>query len=101
MADTPLPERFSREMGFTHREFLLNLQAALGDGYTLSDGGRRVEVPVDDGRVLIRLGEQAERRIASLSLPAIEVEFSFENLDEVQRSEFYTAFRRSFQRGGG
>ena len=88
-------------MGFTHREFLLNLRAALGEGYSVAADGKTIDVPVAAGRVTIRLGEEVERRIASLALPSTAVEFSFENLDESERKAFYTAFRRSFQRGGG
>ncbi len=96
-----VPERFSREMGFTRREFFVNLEATFGDGYSTREDGALVVIPVDDGRVTIRLGAERQRRIASLALPFMEVEFSFLDLDPEQRRRFYTAFSRSFQRGGG
>lgn len=96
-----VPERFTREMGFTQGEFFVNLRAAFGDAYSVGDDGATVRIPVDAGSVTIRLGPQRERRIASLSLPFIEVEFCFDGLDVTQRRLFYTAFSRSFQRGGG
>lgn len=88
-------------MGFSHREFHVNLRTAFGDGYQVSEDGTVVEIPLHEGRVLIRLGPEGVRRIASLALPCTEVEFRFENLDATRRSAFDTAFRRSFQRGGG
>ncbi len=96
-----ISSRFSRQMGYTQREFLANLDAALrGRSYTCHDG-KIIHIPVDDGRVVIRLGPEQQRRIASLAMPFMEVEFVFENLDADKRRRFYSAFQRSFQKGGG
>ena len=96
-----LPAHFKREMGFSRREFLANLKIALNGRPYHCDDDRAIEIPIDAGRVLIALGDEKERRIASLVLPFLEVEFVFENLDAEQRRSFYAAFQRSFQRGGG
>ncbi|KAA3634131.1 MAG: hypothetical protein DWQ08_01010 [Proteobacteria bacterium] len=90
-----------REMGYTRREFLANFDSAFSSaGYRRLDAAT-IEIPVENGRVVIRLGEDRVRRIASLSLPVITVDFRFDNLDSEQRARFDAAFRRSFQKGGG
>jgi hypothetical protein len=96
-----VPERFSREMGYTRREFVENLKAALGSDAFRCRDGTTIEVPLEPGRVVIRLGEERRRRIASLSMPYMAVDFCFENLDADSRKVFFTAFQRSFQKGGG
>lgn len=88
-------------MGYTRREFLANLDAALKGRAWLCEGGDTVRIELEGGCVHIRLGAEQERRIASLAMPYIRVDFRFENLDAEQRTRFYTAFQRSFQKGGG
>lgn len=87
-------------MGYTRREFLNNLRFALKDReYSCDD--HRIEIPLEQGRVVIRLGDDRQRRIASLSMPCMTVDFCFENLDGDQRARFFNDFQRSFQKGGG
>lgn len=96
-----VPERLALEMGYTRAEFLATLDAAFGPAPRQADNGRTVEVPVGGGRVSIRLGDDRQRRIASLVLPLLEVDFHFEGLDPLQRRRFYEMFQRSFHKGGG
>ncbi len=96
-----VPASFSREMGYTRREFLANLETAMkGTEYHVREDGN-VRIPLDAGYVDIRLGPDGNRVIASLALPRLEVDFRFTGVDAATRRDFYEAFQRSFQKGGG
>ena len=95
-----IEETFSKEMGYTHREFLRNLPAALkGINYEVS--GTQILIDYEGGKVEIHLGEMQSRKIASLSMPFMHVQFTFHDLSDEQRKNFYTPFQRSYQKGGG
>ncbi|GJL82060.1 MAG: hypothetical protein DHS20C01_16940 [marine bacterium B5-7] len=93
--------QFVREMGYSRCEFDANLKRAFRHiDYRQMDNDTYV-IPFEDDVVTIKLGIDRNRRIASLSMPFIEVDFSFGQLDSIQRRAFYTQFQRSFQKGGG
>ena len=95
-----IAESFSKEMGYTHREFLRNLPAALKDiEYGVDEN--IITIHYDGGEVEIVLGEIQQRKIASLAMPYMHVQFTFRNLSADQRKRFYTPFQRSYQKGGG
>ncbi len=69
-----VPERFTREMGFSHVEFRRALERTYADkGLRLGTHG--AELPVAGGEVRIRLGTERTRRIALLQLPSTEISF--------------------------
>lgn len=92
--------KFSREMGFTHAEFLRILPAALGDyPHQLTGSGAQAEI--DNGQMQVRISEQKYRKIASISLPYVEVDFSFTGLGQERVDEVMRFFDLRYQRGGG
>lgn len=92
---------FEKEMGYTREEFLRHLPVAFGDGNCEIVDGDRAVVRFETGRVTITLGETRRRRLASLSLPFMNVHFRIDGLDEDQRRRFHEDFQRSYQKGGG
>ncbi|MFT7531665.1 MAG: hypothetical protein ACI9FD_002684 [Gammaproteobacteria bacterium] len=94
-------ESFKKDMGYAHREFLNNLPAAMkGTPYQISDNNK-ITVTLEQGQLIIHLGEQMYRNIASISLPYMTVSFVFTDINEVDRTRFYRQFQRSYQKGGG
>lgn len=93
-------KNFNREMGFTRREFDRILPAALAQRSFDTEGGK-VSLSVANGRMMLDISEQKFRKIASISLPYLEIEFSFENMDEAEIEETMRYFDLRYQRGGG
>lgn len=91
---------FTREMGFTRAEFDRILPSAL-NGRAYSVKGSAVTSAVDGGTMQLLISEQKYRQIASISLPYLSIEFSFENLTESQVEETMRYFDLRYQRGGG
>lgn len=94
-------ESFEKEMGYTHKEFLDNLPAAMKDASYQLVSSDHIEIPIDAGQLTIRLGEQQLRQVGLLKLPYMLVRFDFSRVDENSRTSFYRAFQRSYQKGGG
>ena len=94
------PERFTREMGFTHDEFTRTLSTASID-YRYKINGRSVTIELPEGGLEITLGNTTNRKLGSLSIPATQVEFRFFGLSAEGRAKFLESFDRYFQRGGG
>lgn len=92
--------RFTRELGLTHSEFFRSLPPAIDHRPFTVDGGR---VTIEDGDrvVIIDLGPQQHRSIASLSLPYVETTFTFSGYTAAELAAFMARFERYFQRGGG
>jgi hypothetical protein len=91
---------FTRELGLTHAEFHRSLPPAIAHRPFRLDGDR---VIVEEGprTVTISLGPQQQRRIASLRLPFVVVDFEFTGFTEAEFQDFMKRFERYFQRGGG
>lgn len=91
---------FTRELGLTHAEFFRSLPAAIAHrAFTVDNDRVRIE---QEGRsVIIELGPQCYRSIASLRLPYVEVRFRFVGFTTGERQDFMERFERYFQRGGG
>lgn len=89
-----------REMTISHKEFYRLLPYALKntDFEILNN---QITVSYSDGRITIKPGIEYERKIASLVLPVLHVEFIFLNLSEDAIKQFYNFFDRAYQRGGG
>jgi hypothetical protein len=87
-------------MGFTRAEFLRILPAALNN-HQARIGEHEADVTIDDGALRINIGEQKFRKIASISLPYLDVDFSFTGLPQPRVDEFMRFFDLRYQRGGG
>ncbi len=92
--------RFTRELGLTHAEFHRSLPPAIAH-HPHSVDGHRVLIDYGDRSVIIELGPQQHRRIASLQLPYVEVTFVFVEFTTPDREAFIERFERYFRRGGG
>lgn len=92
--------RFSKEMGFTREEFERTLPAALNQRvFTKTAGG--FHAAIDGGSLELTVSEQKYRKIASISLPYLTVDFCFDGLSESEVEETMRFFDLRFQRGGG
>lgn len=95
---------FTRTMGCSAAELLGWLPRALpGAQLTVEPGagGGRCRAAYEGGELLIEWHVVAPRRIALLSIPQMEVRFSYSGLPPQRRLEIQTAFDRATQRGGG
>ena len=91
---------FAREMGFTREEFDRILPAALNQrAFDRSTGG--IKLPIDSGTMQLVISEQKYRKIASISLPYLDIEFIFEGLSDAQVEATMRYFDLRYQRGGG
>jgi len=87
-------------MGFKESEFLRIFPAAVnGASYTMN--GRNILVQMNPGELEIGLGSQKHRKIASISLPYLEVAFSFTGVEQPRIDQFIKYFDLRYQRGGG
>jgi hypothetical protein len=93
-------EAFSRELGLTHAEFYRSLPPAIAHR-PFAVENHRVVIQHGHGHVVIELGPQQYRSIASLRLPYLEARFTFAGLSRNDREQFMARFERYFRRGGG
>ena len=89
-----------REMGCTRNEFLGWLPGVAG-GARFDVDGDSIRIDYHAGAVLIRIAQAADRQIARLSLPVLQVSIQFIGLDEPGRGEFFRRFDLFTRRGGG
>jgi hypothetical protein len=99
----PLPrnERFSREYGCTEREWVSWMPLATGQRPSQSPSATSLSVTVGAGHLHLAWQVLEPRRIALISLPRLEVTFTFEAVPLDQRLDFMRQFDRHLQRGGG
>jgi hypothetical protein len=92
----------SRLMAITQRDFLRSLQPMKRD-YQIKtvDQGTGFLIRGEDLDLQIRLGAEQLVRMGSLSLPRIQVDFSFQSTSPQQVRDFFSRFELSFRRGGG
>ena len=95
-------DTFRRDMGYSEAEFFRVLPRAIS-GYAYTVTGNRVTISsIDEARRLtLELRRLPDRRIGMISVPRLEVSFSFENFSDAERREFMRGFDQSYQRGGG
>ena len=91
-----------REMGYSEREFIRVLPAAMRD-WPVSGGPDAWQVSdgAGTGIASIRISPLPERRIGSLSLPVLAVTIDLRSTPPEQATEFMRRFDRGFHRGGG
>ena len=87
-------------MGFSRDEFDRILPSAL-DNRPFVVESNVVTVQIGGGTMKMVISEQKARKIASLSLPYLDIGFSFEQLSEVDVEEIMRFFELRYQRGGG
>lgn len=91
---------FSREMGFKESEFLRIFPVAVnGANYQAQDD--RIVVQMEPGELVVEIGAQQYRKIASISLPYLKILFSFDGVSQQRVDEFLKYFDLRYQRGGG
>lgn len=87
-------------MSISLKEFFRLLPRVLQNTrYTISKNV--IHISYLKGIIKIRTGEQLARKIASLRLPMLKVEFDFYNIEQDDVYIFLTNFNRVYQRGGG
>lgn len=89
-----------REMGCTREEFLRWLPGASRYAPIVLNGDLH-RVLLDSGTVEICIAELPPRRIASITLPVLEVRFRFIGMDAAARAGFLDYFDHYTRRGGG
>ena len=94
------PESFTREMGCTEAELGQWLAPAVGDR-PLAVTARHAEAPVGSGRFTLDWTVLPPRRIALITMPRLEVRFTFDGVSETDRQAFMKRFDIYMQRGGG
>lgn len=89
-----------REMTISRNEFLRLLPVALAKfDYELD--GNSISFGLAQGNAVIKLKRETERKIASLRLPVLYVEFRFDMVPEKRQQELLQHFFKIYQRGGG
>lgn len=91
---------FTREMGFTRAEFDRILPSAMANR-AFDVNGPLVRSMVEGGTMQLSISEQKFRNIASISLPYLTIDFSFDQLTETQVEQTMRYFDLRYQRGGG
>ena len=92
---------YRAEMGFTHYELLKGLPSATKPYEVTRITDLLHEIRCEDRLVTLTLSPERARKIASISLPVIDVELSFFGFDHQQYESFMDRFKRYLHRGGG
>lgn len=95
-----MDEQHKREMTISLKEFYRLLPFAL-KGIDFKISNNEISMSYADGNIYIKPGIEHKRKIASLVLPVLHVEFLFFNISNTELKQFYEAFDRAYQRGGG
>lgn len=89
------------EMGISHDDFFRVFPTVITPASWRREG---LSVFVDwpeGARLTVTLSVQKLRRIASLSLPYVDIGFAFFAMATTEREGFLARFDRAFQKGGG
>ena len=86
-------------MGFSRDEFIRSLEKQTSLKYNRQ--GNHIQLCFANKTVLLTLGEQRFRQIASLRLPSLRVDFDFSALSELEQEQLLQQFLLKFNRGGG
>ena len=89
-----------REMTISRNEFLRLLPVALAK-FEYELDGNSIYFGYGQGKTVIKMKRETERKIASLRLPVLHVEFRFEMVPEKRQQELLQHFFKTYQRGGG
>ena len=88
------------EMGYSRKEFdaLLKLQHSFP---YQPEGDHQFVLQWQDQPVIVRLGTESTRRIASMVMSKLPIEMELSAIVPEQRQQFLTAFLKTFMKGGG
>lgn len=93
-------QHYEREMSISLKEFYRLLPIALKDlEYQVAND--QILFSYGNGKIIIKPGSEQERKIASLILPVLHVDFVFSNNSSEEIAQFLAGFSRVYQRGGG
>lgn len=88
-------------MGISRADFARVFPSIVGDGICQWQGAA-VQVSWPAGKaVAITLSSERVRRIASLSIPSLDVAFEFTGMSATECESFMQRFDRAFHKGGG
>jgi hypothetical protein len=93
-------ERMVREMGLSREEFFRTLPFVVMDRPFQIEGDT-ISIGWSGGSVILRLGGNHGRKLGSLNVPVMRVEFEFFGLTPSDREAFLVHFDLNYQRGGG
>lgn len=98
----PVTYHSRREMGYSRREFLKALPAAI-DHRTVEAEGNTLTILLQapDQIMRIQLGEERVRKIALLALPILDVEITIEGVEGDALRQIVRRFDLALQKGGG
>ncbi|WP_310449222.1 hypothetical protein [Sulfuritalea sp.] len=99
-----LSQAFTRTMGCSGSELAAWLQRALPQASLAIESNAAIghcRASYADGELLIEWHALEPRRIALLSVPQLEVQFSYSGMPQERRQAIQTYFDRATQRGGG
>jgi len=89
-----------REFGLSHSDFYRVFPRLEPTATKVKE--RYFELERADGRKLeIQISPEKIRKLATLRIPYMDITFRFLGWSDAQRTEFFTDFDRSFQKGGG
>ena len=93
-------QRHQQEMSISHKDFHRLLPIALKSlKYDVVD--EEIHIVFTNGNIQINPGREHERKIASLVLPVLHVNFTFTDIATEDMEQFLADFNRTYQRGGG
>lgn len=87
-------------MAMTEQAFLRSVPLLHQQGQTVLKPGE-VFIVQNDRQVLIKYKIRPQIKLGAILLPQLQLQFSFENYTNEQCVEFFTQFKRVYQRGGG
>jgi hypothetical protein len=91
---------FKREMTITCDDFMRILPKAIGS-HEFAVSGQQIFFSNKIYTMRIKLSDQQQWGIGSLTLPRLRVEISLENCSEAEANAAIGQFDRSYQKGGG
>ncbi|SMN12348.1 hypothetical protein SPBRAN_567 [uncultured Candidatus Thioglobus sp.] len=99
--------QIERNMTISHSEFFRLLPKAL-KAYLWQQQKNDTSITVElasenttSGEIIIALSKQGQFTIGSLTLPVTCVTFQIKNVAKKTQDDFFQAFDRAYQRGGG
>ncbi len=88
-------------MGFTHRELLKGLPAAVAPYQIEKHTDKLYRLHNESRQVLLHLSPETNRAIAALNIPMTSVKLEFFGFDESRFEDFMLRYKRYLHKGGG
>ncbi len=91
-------------MGYTPKEFARTLTGSFSTQTPFSVHAidtNHWQVDLDSAQIAIQIKPLPPRIIAMLSLPVLQVRFTFSKMPKAQQEEFFRRFFQYFHKGGG